>query len=380
MKKQHGRNLLLVSLLITSGIVSAAPGVKISGTIPVSVQLTAATPNDALALGNASTVNVLKRISLEKIELSPEAATFLANTANKPATTLSLAATNTPVLPPSAAIGMNNLPVLDQGQHGTCVTFADTAALDAVRGNTDYISQLCNLELGAYLEAENAKTNIEYPSGWEGSWNEIVLGQIEKYGIITMTYQKQYGCGNAKKTLKEYPLLDQNNTGVPMSEADFSSHNEQIMKDMYWRTLLNSNDAFSTKAKMDVVIDKVKQSIVDGHRVVFGTLVDVNGNLESVAGAVGTYHNVANDSWIMTAKIKKDLAAKRVRAGHAMIVTAYDDNAEITGADGTRHKGVFTLRNSWSKLAGDKGDYYMSYEYFKTMVMETQEISPTPFA
>ncbi len=377
MQKQNVANLLLVSLLVSSGVVSASP-VNIAGSIPAQVQLNGPSSNTRAA--NAMDVSTsFKAISLEKVELSPAASAFLANAANPAANALPRAAAlNAAAVPPSASLGMNNVPVLDQGQHGTCVTFADSGALDAAHGNVDYVSQLCNLELGSYLEAEGAKKGVEYPSGWDGSMNEIVLGQIQKYGIITTNYQKQYGCGNKTKVLKEYPGNDQNNTGVPMSDADFTSHSEQIMKDIYWKTLLSGDDAFTPKANMDAVLSKVKLAITNGHRAVFGTLVDVNGALNNVVGAVGTYHNARNDGWIINAQIRSDLKANRVRAGHAMIITAYDDNAEIIGADGSRHKGVLTLRNSWSKNAGDKGDYYMSYEYFKLMVMEVQEVSPTP--
>ena len=55
-------------------------------------------------------------------------------------------------LPPSVQLGMENVPVLNQGIHGSCVTFAVTAAIDAVIKKGDYISQLCPLQLGQYLK------------------------------------------------------------------------------------------------------------------------------------------------------------------------------------------------------------------------------------
>jgi C1A family cysteine protease len=42
-------------------------------------------------------------------------------------------------LPSSVNLGMNNVPVLDQGRHGTCATFATTAAVDAALGQGDYV-------------------------------------------------------------------------------------------------------------------------------------------------------------------------------------------------------------------------------------------------
>ena len=67
-------------------------------------------------------------------------------------------------LPKRILLGMNNVPVLDQGSHGTCVTFAITAAIDAALSKGDYISQLCQLELGTYLEPMGYSV-----SGWDGS-------------------------------------------------------------------------------------------------------------------------------------------------------------------------------------------------------------------
>ena len=42
-------------------------------------------------------------------------------------------------LPPSVQLGMENVPVLNQGLHGSCVMFAVTAAMDAVIKKGDYV-------------------------------------------------------------------------------------------------------------------------------------------------------------------------------------------------------------------------------------------------
>lgn len=350
----------LTCLLLSTGAFAA--NVKITGTIPTTVNTQ---PKNSLFPPQP------KHISLLKIELSEAAKNYLAARTNK---TMSLrAAEIASDLPPYVQLAMNGVPVLDQGQHGTCVTFADSAALDAIYGHTDYVSQLCNLSLGSYLEQQDKN----YQSGWDGTWNENVLGQIKKYGIINMTYQKQYGCGSTR-ILKEYPLNNEKDIGSPMLADEFTRHSEYIMKDIYTRTLENVDDALSPKVNMDSVLKKMKASINNGHRVVIGTLLDINGTLLKVNGADGTYHNVKNSAWIITPAINKDIQAKKINAGHAMVVTGYDDQAVITGSDGSRHEGVITLRNSWSSAAGESGNYFMSYEYFKMMVLEVVEISPTP--
>jgi len=95
-------------------------------------------------------------------------------------------------------LGMNQVPVLNQGPHGTCTTFANTAAIDAVLGKGDYISQLCQLQLGFYLE-----NNAYMPSGWNGTYGPIVLNQMSTFGIINKEQQAINGCGG----LTEYPLI-----------------------------------------------------------------------------------------------------------------------------------------------------------------------------
>ncbi len=179
----------------------------------------------------------------------------------------------------------------------------------------------------------------------------------------------------AKKQVKSYPLNNENDKGVPMSDTDFTRHSEQIMKDVYYKQILNVNDAYTSNENADQVLENVKKSISNGHRVVFGTLLDVLGKLESNNGATVRYKSQQNiDTWVVTDQVRKDAQnLDQINAGHAMVIIGYDDNAQV-GND----KGVLILRNSWSADAGNNGEYYMSYEYFKLFAMEVYEISPTP--
>lgn len=57
-----------------------------------------------------------------------------------------------------------------------------------------------------------------------------------------------------------------------------------------------------------------------------------------------------------------------------MVIDGYDDNACATyqTKDGTQKQqcGLLRLRNSLGSQAGDAGDYYMTYDYFKAMIIE----------
>lgn len=73
-------------------------------------------------------------------------------------------------------------------------------------------------------------------------------------------------------------------------------------------------------------------------------------------------------------EIEQDADQGLINAGHEMIITGYDDDAIVTGPYGTVNKGLLTLRNSWGSYAGDHGNYYMSYDHFKTLALEAQAI------
>src|SRR3990167_7576963 len=268
----------------------------------------------------------------------------------------------------SQQLGMNGVPVLDQGVHGSCVTFAATAAVDAAFRLGDGISQLCQLELGSYLE------KVSYaPSGWDGSFGHIVLNQMSVFGVVSKKLQFSEGCGG----LKVYPDTNPDTPENQITPDEFFALQKSKLSfdpNFFWYPILHANHAFNHEndaVDFNKVLEHVKSSIDLGDRVVFGSLlVSVD---DGVAGAVGKYR-VANDSWILTDKLRKDMENTKEFAGHEMVITGYDDDASVTDSDGKVHKGLFTIRNSWSRYVGDHGNFYMSYEYFTNLVIEAHHI------
>ncbi len=299
-----------------------------------------------------------KQITLLKIQLSDKAKHTIADRVNNVVSQAQDVSVNSES-PLAVQLGMNNVPVLNQGGHGTCATFANTAAINATLNKGDYISQLCQLQLGRFLES-SAYT----PSGWDGSLGQIVLNQMVVFGIVSKERQQVSGCGG----LNEYPLYEED----PVSEmtvTDYHQLSEEVNK-VAWTSLL---DIYQAVLDQDLsrTLNDVKVSLNKRDRVTFGVmLVDVD---LGVAGAVGKHHAV-NDTWILTPEMAEHAAAGELYAGHEMIITGYDDNAVAIDDQGLEHRGLLTLRNSWGPAAGDKGDFYMSYDYFKTLVIEAQRI------
>ncbi len=345
--------------IITSTIAALASGavfaanISLDGTVDVKIK-----PNNK---NFGSGTNQVLQFELPKFKLSEQAKQVLKHRgrqykANGPQPI------HASELPLRVQLGMQGTPVLNQGMHGSCVTFATTAAYDATLGAGDYISQLCNLELGSYLSIhEKIPAN-----GWNGSLGTWVLDQMDKYGVISKNYQTEYGCAG----VKEYPVYEELNEGQPMSEAEFKQHSVDIKKLIKWELLLNDGDAFEGSVDMIAIVEKIKEELARGHRVTFGTLLDVNvGN----AGAVGSYKQ-SGDTWMLTPDIIADVVYGNIYAGHEMVITGYDDAAEVYDEEGHSNQGVFTLRNSWSEYAGDNGNYYMTYDHFIMLALEAASI------
>lgn len=259
-------------------------------------------------------------------------------------------------------LGMNGVPVLDQGQHGTCATFANTAAVDAVLRKGDYISQLCQLQLGNYLEE-----NGYYPSGWDGSLGPIVLNQMAMFGVINKKVESQQGCGG----LTAYPLFGPDSLSQ-MTPDSYHNYSEGIADRKFgWSPILDIEDVMFNEYQSETVLAQVKHALNKGDRVTFGVLL-FNFD-QGTVGAVGK-HNTKNDTWILTPEFLNDLGNDPTFGGHEMVITGYDDNATAKDKQGREYKGLLTLRNSWGKSAGDKGNFYMSYDYFKMLTIEAQHI------
>lgn len=348
---------VLLSLLLSTQLHAGA--LEYLGTVPISIS--------SKELNNPALSNETQKIVyVQKIHLSPEAQQVLRerlenSSEDQPMTLQKSTLNNVPV---QITLGMNNTPVLDQGAHGSCVTFAITGALDAAIGKGDYISQLCSLELGDYLQQNN---KAKY-SGWDGSFGSVVLNQFLDYGIITKSYQQEIGCAGVKR----YPLTNERNTGKPMPLSEYSANALPLANYATWEVLVDVDQSFTKNHNPSALLRSIKKNLREGKRITFGMLLDGS---QGQAGAMGTYHT-RFDTWVLTPEIIKRAKNGKLDEGHEMIITGYDDQAEIKDYKGRISKGIFILRNSWGKNVGDEGTFYISYDYFKALSDEAHVIIP----
>ena len=225
--------------------------------------------------------------------------------------------------PGAVDIGMANVPVLDQGADGTCVTFASTAALNARFNLGDYIDQQCALSL-------NLALGKNY---WHGAStaNEIIL-PLKKYGFIAKNQCFGYKYPNKKQVVN----LD-----------DYYSNSN--------KNYSNSIKTVNTRADLNSIINAVNS----GYRVAIGFTFsdDFGARIKNGDGSHDTYNS--NGLWACQQPISSENRCKPQKYGHEVIVIGYDNNQQL-----------LKIRNSWGQSNGDRGDYYMTYSYFNAMALD----------
>lgn len=355
------KSIQSTALLMILPSLMYAQDIKIVGSIDMPI------PQSKYSLANNELAYSIKHIHLLKLQLSTKAKHSLEQRLNNELNDTKLMQSTT--AGKNVQLGMGNVPVLDQGPFGTCVTFAVTAAIDAVFSKGDYLSQLCSLQLGRYLE------NTAYaPSGWEGSWANIVVSQFNTFGFVSKDNEHKVGCGGVTK----YPLNALSNPpGTEMTPESYHAISEPIANNdlngpsVYWTSILDIYQAFMDRPNMDQVLNQVKASLDNKDRLTFGVVLP--GVYMGLAGAVGKYHQ-SKDTWVLTPEIIQAADSDEDLPGHEMVITGYNDDAVAIDNHGVSHKGLLTLRNSWGNMVADKGDFYMSYAYFKSLVVEVQRV------
>jgi len=265
-------------------------------------------------------------------------------------------------LPTKVELGMGNVPVLDQGAHGTCATFAVTAAIDASINKGDYISQLCLLSLSEYLSH-----HAHFSSMWDGAYPNDVFNLISTFGLINKSNEQNYGCAG----YHSYPqFLTPNSPEMSIDDYYQYSEAQDAQVNYIPSNYLNPAELLDKSLAIQNSLTTTKHALAQGERVVIGIILIFDQH----AGAYGHFHQ-DDDTWMLTQDMVEKIRNDKIElAGHAMVITGYDDQAEVIDEQGVIHQGLFTLRNSWGSKAGDAGNYYLTYDYFKSLTIDLTKI------
>lgn len=227
-------------------------------------------------------------------------------------------------------LDMNDVPVLDQGQHGTCVTFASTVVLDALLEKGDFIDQQCSL-------AHNLFLGKNY---WDGAnYASQIIEPLQKYGVVEKNNcTETYPAPKLKIKTDDYKNLV--NADVTVENVAFTHYNS-------------------------VTIDHVRKAIDAGRRLTLGFQLKANSDTVSVQGFDVTIDGKKRKGGLWACKqpsSTKNYCGFSI-SGHEVVIVGYDDEQKL-----------LKIRNSWSAKSGENGDFYMTYEFFDAMSIDATEV------
>jgi C1A family cysteine protease len=135
-------------------------------------------------------------------------------------------------------------------------------------------------------------------------------------------------------------------------------------------------DLFTSQQRVDIenTFKEMKQALKQQDEVTFGArLLDFDLGLTD---AVGSY-NSQFDTWVLTPKMVHNVYLRTAVGGHQLVITGYDDDAVALDNEGHQHQGLLTVHDS-NGSAGNNQTRYMSYDYFKVLMIEAQRVAAMP--
>lgn len=207
--------------------------------------------------------------------------------------------------------------VYNQGQEGSCTANAGCAARAILLRNPSlYLSRAF-----LYYEERNLRGTTDQDSG--ASIRDICKA-AKKYGICEDLYM---------------PYIDGDYTTPPSDEA-----------------IKNALKYTITAYKRLISIDDIKKSLVF--------------NQNPVLIGMTVFESMESDAVAKTGKLPMPIQNEQQLGGHAVLVVGYNDTKSFQSMIfnminfGICSSGYLIVRNSWGEAWGDKGYFYMPYEYF----------------
>ncbi len=207
-------------------------------------------------------------------------------------------------------------PIGDQGQYGTCVSWAVGYNIKtALHGVTNNLSASQLASPANQFSPKDLFTAIpdnQKGQDCNGTNFSFALDVLQNRGVATMQTVPYTTLGNCS------------NSSVQSSWTNEANQN----KIQYWR-------------KIEASIQSIKQNLANNIPVILGAKLSDNfmtWNSDAVLSSSTSYNNVGQHAY------------------HAMVIAGYDDSKGPGGA--------FKIINSWGDFWGDNGYIWIDYNYF----------------
>lgn len=214
-------------------------------------------------------------------------------------------------LPKAVDLRKKCSPVFNQGNLGSCTANALTAAVEFAKKKQRQKSfRLSRLFL--YYNERVMMGTVESDSG---AYLRDGIKSLNKDGVCPE---------------KQWKYSDKIGPNAPFKQKPTTDCYESALEDRIEKYM-----------RIDLNIQSIKECLAEGFPFVFGFAV---------------YDSFLSASVTETGKMPMpNIRTERMRGGHAVMAVGYDDD-----------KQVVIVRNSWGKSWGDKGYFYMPYEFIQS--------------
>lgn len=211
-------------------------------------------------------------------------------------------------LPQAVDLRKKCSPVFNQGSLGSCTANALTAAVEFAKKKQRQKSfRLSRLFL--YYNERVMMGTVESDSG---AYLRDGIKSLSKEGVCPE---------------KEWKYSDKMGANAPFKQKPHASCYESALEDKIEKYM-----------RLDLSLQSIKECLAEGFPFVFGFAV---------------YDSFLSAEVSQTGKMPMpNIRAERMRGGHAVMAVGYNDAEEEV-----------IVRNSWGKNWGDKGYFYMPYDF-----------------
>ncbi|GAB2535444.1 C1 family peptidase [Spirosoma aerophilum] len=249
---------------------------------------------------------------------------------------------NAKIIPVRKDLSAYAPPVISQGDKATCVAISIgyymRSILEAHRRNLTNKAEILKLSYSPFYLYNQVKDYYDQNCTF-GVDAGAVLDYLKNYGLPPFS--------DARFQDPNLCLKDRPNLQAAKSSARILDYVK----------LFRITEDEATKIRI------TKQALAENAPVVVG--IQTTNSMQELAFrrtalknlARGVQELISNDGSTRTASSWKPFDANSLSFGHAMCVVGYDDKI-LNG------KGAFKIINSWGKLWGDNGYFWMSYQNF----------------
>lgn len=188
-----------------------------------------------------------------------------------------------------------------------------------------------------------------YDQGKIGSCSANALCSIFDYDTINFKGSRLFLYYNERALINE----TNEDNGAYLSDGIYSLKSNGICEEKYWEYKLEN----LFKRPPDDIYQKAKENYLIEAFNISNDLLTIKkwiDNNEPIALAISIFSNFMSINTKITGKVGMPSKNDKFLGGHAVVICGYDDNSQ-----------ELILRNSWGTYWGERGYFYLPYDYLK---------------